>query len=139
MPPRRRQQVMKPLVVISLVVASFFILMTGLLLVAGVHIHLNNPLAAALISIGAGLAGIAPIAASRRDDPVGVFQLALVGTVLHMVAAIAFSGAALAIHAVAIELNFTYWLLAGYFVSLVALVWQLRRVLFTTFGIAKAQ
>jgi hypothetical protein len=125
---------MKPLLIITLVVTAFFVLTVPTVAALG-HIHLLDPIVAALVSIAAGLAGMLPIAASRRNDPVGIFQLALVGTVLHLVASVAFAGAALATHIVGIQMTFMGWLLAGYCVSLTALVWQLRRVLFTTLGI----
>jgi hypothetical protein len=130
---------MKALVVIPILIAASLLLPAVLLLALGVHIHPAEPFAAVLISIGAALAGILPIAVSRRTDPVGVFQLALVGTVLHLVSAVALFGVALAVHAISYETTFVYWLLAGYCVSLAALVWQLRQVLLNTVGIAKAQ
>jgi hypothetical protein len=130
---------MKPLVVIPVIIAASFIVAAGLLAAVGVHIRPVEPLAAALISIGAGLAGILPIAISRRTDAVGVFQLALVGTILHLLSAVALCGAAIATHSISAELSFIYWLLVGYCVSLAALVWQLRQILLNTIGIAKAQ
>jgi hypothetical protein len=130
---------MKALVVIPIIIAASILLPAVLLLAIGVHIHPAEPIAAALISIGAALAGILPVAASRRTDAVGVFQLALIGTVLHLVAAVALFGVGFAVHAISAAITFFYWLLAGYCVSLAALVWQLRQVLLNTVGIAKAQ
>jgi hypothetical protein len=126
---------MKPVVSILLIVVAFFALAIGVVAAFGVHFRMTDPLTAAVVSVGAGMAGILPIAGFRRSDPVGVFQLALIGTVLHLVTSVALAGAALGIHIVGIQMTFMCWLLAGYCVSLVALVWQLRRVLFSTLGI----
>ena len=126
---------MKPLLSILFVIIPFFALAVGVVAASGVHFRLADPVTAAVVSVGAGLAGILPIAGFRRSDPVGVFQIALIGTVLHLVTSVALAGAALGIHIVGIQMTFMCWLLAGYCVSLVALVWQLRRVLFSTLGI----
>jgi hypothetical protein len=126
---------MKPLAIVILIVAAFFALAIGIVAATGAHFRLIDPLAAAIVSIGAGIAGILPIAGFRRSDPAGVFQLALIGTVLHLVVSVALAGTAIGIHLVASQMTFMYWLLGGYCVSLVALVWQLRRALFNTLGI----
>jgi hypothetical protein len=123
---------MKPLILIPAITAGFFAAVVALLMVCGVRLHTPEPLAATIICCGAGALGIVPLAAGRRKDPVGVFQLALVGTVLHLFAAVAFTGVALGTHLVAIRMPFIYWLLAGYWVSLTLLLWQLRQRLLST-------
>jgi hypothetical protein len=128
---------MKPLILISLITAAFFASATALLVVCGVRIHLSDPLTAGAIAIGAGVIGIIPIIVSTRKDAVGVFQLALAGTVLHLVGAVALTVAAMLTHLASAKLDFMYWLLAGYWVSLVLLLWQLRRRLLATIEIAK--
>jgi hypothetical protein len=117
---------MKSLILIPLATLAFFAIVTALLLACRVRINAIDPLAAGAISAGAGTLGIFPIAVSKRKDPVGIFQLALVGTVLHMFAAVALTVTAMAAHLVAPRLGFMSWLLAGYWLSLILLIWQLR-------------
>jgi hypothetical protein len=126
---------MKPVANIILVVVAFFAVAFGVVVVAGVQVRPVDVVAGAVVSIGAGLAGILPTVAFRRSDPVGVFQLALIGTVVHLVTSIGLAGAAVATHLVGTQMNSVSWLLGGYCVSLVALVWQLRRVLYSTLGL----
>jgi len=100
---------------------------------------MGEALTAGTISAGAGILGLIPMFAGRQKDPVGAIQLALVGTVLHLASAVGFAGAAIAMHVVAARLPFVGWLFAGYWVSLMTLIWQLRRMLVTTIGVAKVQ
>lgn len=129
---------MKSLAIITLALTGLFFLAYALLTACGVRVHPTEPVAACIIAVGAGLAGMLPIVLGHRTDPVGIFQLALIGTVLHLLASVALAGIALAAHLVAIKTTFTFWLMAGYFLSLIALVWQLRRVLYISTGLAKA-
>ena len=128
---------MKPLVVIPVITAAFFAVAALLLSVCGLRIHPADPFAGAIISAGAGTLGIIPIVAVRRKDAVGVFQLALAGTVIHLLAAVIFTGLALAAHLVSPSSGFIYWLLAGYWVSLILLLWHLRQRLLSTLGMTK--
>jgi len=128
---------MKPLVLIPLTTAALFAVVFALLAVLGLQIRTVDPLAAGAISAGAGIVGILPIAVSKRKDPVGIFQLALIGTVLHLVGAIALTAAAIAAHLVAAKAGFLYWLLAGYWVSLIILIWQLRHRLLAAIDLPK--
>jgi hypothetical protein len=128
---------MKSLILIPVITAAFFAIATALLAASGVRIHPADPLAAGAISAGAGILGILPIAVSKRKDAVGIFQLALVGTVLHLVAAVALTTAAMAAHLVTAKLGFMYWLLAGYWLSLILLIWQLRHRLLAAIDLPK--
>jgi len=130
---------MKTVFIMPLVVATFFAVATVVLAICGVRIGMGEPLTACVISAGAGVLGLVPILAGRRKDAVGVIQLALVGTVLHLVGAVGLAGAAIAAHLVAGRMSFVSWLLAGYWASLITLVWQLRRLFVTTSGLAKVQ
>jgi hypothetical protein len=130
---------MKSLIVIPLVVATFLGIVTALLIIGGVRIRAADPLTAGVIAAGAGVLGVAPILAARRKDAVTVFQMALVGTVLHLFAAVGLTIAAMGAHLVEGRLAFMGWLLAGYWASLVALVLQLRRLIVATTSVAKAQ
>ena len=82
---------------------------------------------------------MAPILRSGRKDPVSIVQMALVGTVVHLVAAAVLGIALIVTHAVDARGAFAFWLLGGYWVSLMALVWQLRRLLHAAVGTAKVQ
>ena len=128
---------MKPLILIPLITAAFFAAGTALLMSCGVHIHTIDPLAAGVICAGAGILGVIPIAVSKRKDAVGIFQLALIGTVLHLVGAVGLTTAAMAAHLVSAKLGFMYWLLAGYWISLILLIWQLRHRLLAAIDLPK--
>jgi hypothetical protein len=128
---------MKPLILISLITAAFFAVAGTLLALCGLRINTAEIFAAAIITTAAGTLGIIPIVAGRRKDPVGVFQLALAGTVLHLFSAVAFSALAIFTHLVSVKSGFVYWLLAGYWVSLILLLWQLRQRLLSTLGLTK--
>ena len=130
---------MKTLFIMPLVVATFFTAAVVILAVCGVRVVIGEALTAGTISAGAGILGLAPIFVGRQKDPVGTIQLALVGTVLHLAGAIGFAGAAIAMHVVAGRLPFVGWLFAGYWVSLITLIWELRRRIVTTSGVAKVQ
>ena len=130
---------MKSLFIIPAVVAIFFAAAVALLTLTGMRINAIEPITACVISAGAGMLGLIPTLASKRKDLVGTVQLALVGTILHLLAAVALAGAAIATHLVVGRMPFMYWLLAGYWVSLVALVWQLRRALLAMSDLVKVQ
>jgi hypothetical protein len=128
---------MKSLTLIPLATVAFFAIVTALLIACGVRIHAIDPLVAGVISAAAGILGIFPIAVSKRKDPVGIFQLALVGTVLHLFGAVALTVTAMAVHLVAARLGFMSWLLAGYWLSLIILIWQLRHRLLAAIDLPK--
>ena len=115
----------------------FCIAASSALAVFGVRMSPVDPITAGAIAIAAGTIGLLPILAGGRKDPVGAFQLAFAGTVLHLLTAVALAAIAVAIHLVAIQIPFMCWLMAAYWVSLIALVWQLRRLLLTTAGIGQ--
>jgi hypothetical protein len=128
---------MKPLLLLPLITAGFFAIVFAALTLCGLRIPAIDPLAAGTICSAAGIAGIMPIAIAKRKDPVGIFQLALIGTVLHLVGAVALTIIAMAVHLVAAKLGFMYWLLAGYWVSLIILIWQLRHRLLAAIDLTK--
>jgi len=130
---------MKALFIIPGIVAIFFAVAAASLALTGMRINPIEPITAGIISAAAGMIGVLPTAAGKRKDLVGVVQLALIGTVLHLLAAVALAGVAIATHLVTGRMPFMYWLLAGYWVSLVALVWQLRRALLAMSDLVKVQ
>jgi|SRR5579872_6085282 len=128
---------MKSLILIPLITAAFFAAAVALVMACGAKINPLNPMTAAGISIIAGILGILPIVSANRKDAVGIFQLALVGTVIHLVSAVALTAAAMFANIVAAKMGFMYWLLAGYWVSLILLLWQLRHRLLAAIELAK--
>jgi hypothetical protein len=130
---------MKALFIIPGIVAIFFSVTAVSLALTGMRINPIEPITAGIIAAAAGMLGAIPTLASKRKDLVGVVQLALVGTVLHLLGAVALAGVAIATHLVAGRMPFMYWLLTGYWVSLVALVWQLRRALLAMSDLVKVQ
>jgi len=128
---------MRSLLFIFVTIAAVFSAAVALLMSCGIRIPLNDPIAAGAISASAAILGVMPIMFSKRKDAVGIFQLALVGTVLHLFAAVAFTAVAVAVHLVAMKLGFVYWLLAGYWLSLILLIWQLRHRLLAAIDLTK--
>jgi hypothetical protein len=128
---------MKALFLMPLVVAAVLIAASSALAVFGVRTNPVDPIAAGAIAIAAGTVGLLPILAGGRKDAVGSFQLAFAGTVLHLLAAVALTAGAVSIRVVAVQIPFMCWLLAAYWVSLITLIWQLRRLLLTTAGIGQ--
>lgn len=128
---------MKALFSMPLVVAAVLIAASSALAVFGVRMNPIDPITAGAVGIAAGTIGLLPILAGGRKDPVGAFQLAFVGTILHLLTSVALASVAVAIHLVAVQIPFMSWLMAAYWVSLITLVWQLRRLLLTTAGIGQ--
>jgi hypothetical protein len=128
---------MKALFLMPVIVAAVLLAAYSALAIFGVRISPIDPTTAGAIGIAAGTIGLLPILAGGRKDPVGAFQLAFAGTVLHLLSAVALAAAAVAILLVAIQIPFMCWLMAAYWVSLITLVWQLRRLLLTTAGIGR--
>jgi hypothetical protein len=128
---------MKSLTLIPLATIAFFAIVAALFMACGIRIHAIDPLAAGVISAAAGIMGIFPIAVSKRKDPIGIFQLALVGTVLHLIGAVALTATAMATHLVSARFGFMSWLLAGYWLSLIILIWQLRQRLLAAIDLPK--
>jgi hypothetical protein len=130
---------MKSLWLIPLVVALVLGTAAAALTVFGVSVNPMEPLAAGVIATAAGVLGLTPILRSARKDPVAIFQAALIGTVVHLVSASIFTGVLLGLHVVQTHAAFVFWLLAGYWASLITLILQLRRVMAASICIPKVQ
>ena len=83
--------------------------------------------------------GMLPMLRSRQTDPVAIVQLALIGTVLHIFCTIFIAAALLFFHVENMHGSFIFWLLGAYWVSLVLLVWQLRRIIMNLIPAPKVQ
>jgi hypothetical protein len=130
---------MKSLLIIPLCSFTLFAFLAALLALCGVRFNPAEPLVAAFVSAAAGAVGMLPMIAAKRKDAVTAFQMALIGTILHLLTAVALVGTAIAAHVVSAKMSFVSWALLGYWVSLIALVWQLRRLLLTVFALPKEQ
>ncbi len=120
---------MKSMALIPVVVAACVGITALVLKVAGVQVHPIDPLAAGVVAAMAGMAGILPMLRISAPDPGTIAQRALIGTVLHMICTAALAIGMVASHVENIRGAFVFWLLGAYWVSLVILVWQLRRVM----------
>jgi hypothetical protein len=120
---------MKSLTIIPLAVAAVLGIAAVVLSLAGISVKPAEPIIAGAIASAAGVAGLLPVLRSRRRDAVSIVQSALAGTMLHLLTQIALAVGFLASHAVDRHGAFPLWLLGGYWTSLSALVWQLRRII----------
>jgi hypothetical protein len=120
---------MKPLVFIPVVVAASAGAAALLLKITGVRLNPSDPINAAVIAALAANAAILPMLRTRQKDAVAIVQLALIATVLHVVVTAGLTVAAIATGIENIHGPFIYWMLGAYWVSLAALVWQLRRLI----------
>jgi hypothetical protein len=128
-PPDRLGEGLKSLMIIIISSIGFVALAAIALLSMHRPVHPIEPLAAAAIGAISGSLGILPLIRSGRRDPVSVLQMAMVGTVLHLLSQIVLAGAVVATHAVNIHGSFLFWLMAEYWVSLIALISQLRKLI----------
>jgi hypothetical protein len=130
---------MKSLFAIPTIVAALLGAAALLLAVAGVRINPAQPLAAGVIASVAGILGLMPIQRNHQGDSVSIVQSALAGTVLHLLVSAILTLILLASHGVEGNVSFITWLLCAYWISLIVLIWQLRRVMTTTIGAAKVR
>jgi hypothetical protein len=127
---------MKTLLVIPITIAAVFGIAATALVIAGFSVKPADPLLAGAIGSAAGILGILPALRSRGKDPVAAIQSALAGTVLHLLTQAILAIAIIASHSVQSH-AFPYWLLGGYWTSLVVLIWQLRRIILGIANVAK--
>ena len=127
---------MKSLLVIPLIVASVFGIALIAMSLAGFATNAEEAVTAGIISAAAGMIGLLPVLRARRVDLVAAAQAALAGTVLHLMTQVALAAGVIVCHRRGIafaNLNvrgtFALWLLVGYWTSLAALAWQLRRII----------
>lgn len=114
-----------PIPVAVLIVAG---LGYGLCRVAGRAGHGREMVAAAIICIVSGELAAVPTLLARQSDPATASQAGLVGTAGHMFIALVLAGIAWMLKLAGERQPFLLWLLALYWVSLVALVCVVVRV-----------
>jgi hypothetical protein len=120
---------MKLMAMISLVVAGSVGITALVLKSAGVTVHPMDPIAAAIVAAAAGMAGMLPMLRIGQPDGETIAMRALAGTVVHLLCTGILAAVLVGSHAVSIKGAFPFWLLGAYWVSLVALVGQLKKVL----------
>jgi hypothetical protein len=130
---------MKSMVLIPLAVAGCVGGIALVLWLAGVRFNLLDPLNAAVVTAIAATIGIIPILVVRQTDPASIVQLALAGTVLHMLCTAALVLGLVGTHLADFHGAFIFWLLGAFWMSLAILVWQLRRVILDMTATLKVQ
>jgi hypothetical protein len=130
---------MKSLSIIPLILLFAFGVAGGALEAAGVRVNLCAPIVAAGIGSVAGIMGLIPIRHSASGDAAGIVQSALYGTVIHLLLFFALTSILLLTHVIPTTIASVAWVLSAYWISLVILLMQLRRVMVTSLGAAKVQ
>jgi hypothetical protein len=130
---------MKSMVLIPLIVAGFVGSAAFVLKHMGVQFSPMDPLNAGAIAVIAAGLGTLPISVTRDKDAAIIVQRALIGTVLHVLCTAVLAVVLIASHVANANWSFVFWLLGAYWVSLVILVWQLRRVMLGMTATLKVQ
>ncbi|HEX4053537.1 MAG TPA: hypothetical protein VHX86_04660 [Tepidisphaeraceae bacterium] len=128
---------MKSLIVIPLTVAVVFGIAAVVLSLAGMAVSPADPIAAGAISAAAGMVGLVPVLRTRGRDAISVVQSALAGTIFHLLTQTALAVGVIASHLMIHHGAFPFWLIGGYWTSLTALIWQLRRFILAVPNAAK--
>jgi hypothetical protein len=129
---------MKTLLIIPLFTAVAIGILAAGLAVVGVRFSPIDPMCAGVIAALAGMFGAMPIILARPSDQMFAAQLALAGTVLHMLLALAMGVTLIATSVVPHDNRLAFWLVGGYWVSLFVTIWQLRRLVLAA-PLAKAE
>jgi hypothetical protein len=127
----------KSVALMAMAVTGALATATAIFLAIGIHIRLSEPLAAIVIATTAGAAGVIPLLAGRAKDAASLAQMALVGTLVHLLASVVLAPVFIECGVVSLKGAFAYWLLAGYWVSLLVLIGQLRRLFVSALPQAK--
>jgi len=110
-----------------------------LLSLLGVPVRPLEPsLAGPTAALAAAIAAT-PMFWSTGKSMVAVLQFALASTVIHMMLTGLAAIALFASGAVSIRGPFVYWLIGAYWISLAALVWQLRKIIIARAQLAKSR
>ena len=112
---------------IPVIVAVAFSAIVALLRSCGVAVQMVDPVTAGGIAVIAGMIG-ASVPLRYQGDAAGALNAGLLGTVLHLVASIVLTIAAVSLHVVDGHGRFLFWVMGGYWISILTLVWLARRV-----------
>ena len=100
-----------------------------MLRVCGIAVPVIDPINAAVLAVIATIVGLLPLTFSRGADLVTLTQRALVGTVLHVLIAVAMAVTIIATHSGSDTRQLIFWVFGGYLISLLLVVFQSRRLL----------
>jgi hypothetical protein len=119
---------MKSLLSILLSIAIVLGTIGCALMARGVAIHWGEVLAAGIVVSIAAIVGMLPVLLREHKDAGAVWFSAMVGSVLHMMVSMVSTIVVLATPLSNGHGAFAFWMLFAYLVSLISLVWQLRRL-----------
>ena len=100
--------------------------------------HVDPAIDAGLIATLAGIAGLIPTLRSGTNA-VKLLYAGLLGTIVHLVVCTGLTVGVIASHQVDAHGRFLFWILGGYWISLLNLVWLARRWVVAAAQTAKAQ
>ncbi len=129
---------LKSIASIPLSIAAIFAAVVWSCRLSGAHVQLAGPVCAGLVAVAAGIAGFAPTLRAR-PQALQLLHAGLFGTVLHLLAFIGLTIALIATRTVDPHGRFLFWILGGYWISLLNLVWLSRRWVVEAAQMAKAQ
>lgn len=113
---------------IPMLIAVVFTAAAAGLRICGIEIHWLDPLVAGVITALAGMVGAAPLV-RQAGDALAAVKTALAGTVLHLLACAVLTIVAIGAHLESRPGQFLIWILVGYWISILTLVWLARRIL----------
>jgi len=116
---------MKTLFLIPSVVGAVLAAAAGICRMVGLAPHERDLIAAAVIVVIAAEAAMVPAWLARRTEPATRAQVALGGTVLHLLLTIMLAAAIMVSRVVEPNGSFALWLTGAYWLSLGMLVWGL--------------
>lgn len=123
---------MKAMLIIPITVLGALAAAAGMCVLAGVQPHGRDLLLAAIVAIAAAEVGLAPMLLLRSTEPTTRAQVALGGTVAHMLITILLAAAVMVGRVVEPATPFVLWLIGAYWISLALLVKTLIVVLSRT-------
>ena len=116
---------MQRIVSIPILIAVVFSAAFALLRLGGVPVQMADPITAGAIMSIAGMIGAIPPLRHPGDASATLFA-GLLGTMLHLVACIGLTIAAVVLHLVDGHGRFLFWLFGGYWISILTLIWLAR-------------
>jgi hypothetical protein len=112
---------MRAFVLVPITLAIAVAIGLAMIVGTGHNPHVKEMLTAAMTCLVAGELAVVPLLLMRGANQIGIAQAALVGTVMHLFACVAVA-AVVILGRLPLGISFVYWLLALYWVTLMALV-----------------
>ena len=119
---------MKTLFAIPVIVGTALLIAASICRIIGVPPHARELVDAAIIAVVAAEAGLVPSLLIGRQEPSTKAQVALGGTVVHLILTIFMAVAVMTAKVVESSETFVFWLTAAYWASLAALCWSLVKI-----------